>query len=129
MIITKNNYFLSSRGEFKTLPKKVLETVLTLSPEIRLNGRSWFLDHVSHDDCYGEDSVSSVYYISQDGCWLIRASDHWTSAKPVSKKKRTLIVKRIASCNWYLDRNGQVLIHERSRWQAGIIKFSDLEEN
>ena len=132
-MISTNNYFNASRGVFKTLPRKVLNTVLTMKPTIKLNGRTWFLNHVSmvrpHQN-RDAPLAHSVYYVSEDTLWLIRASNHWTTDHPCSRKHRAHVCSRIAQCHWSLDRSGQeTKWKDNQLWQAGIIKFSDLVEN
>lgn len=130
-MIDNSNYFLASKGEFKTLPRKCLETVMTMEQTIVLNGRIWTLNHVSefYDKWDGCKQVSSIYYVSEDRNWLIRASEHWCTTKPCSRKNRTFICKQIKSCRWSLDKGGQTVSANRRIWQAGIIRFSDLKPN
>lgn len=127
-MINSGNYFISSRGVFQPLPRKVLDAVLTLRPEIELNGRRWFLNHVSRscDSFEAEPTPSSIYYVSGDGQWLIRASDHWC----VAKRNVHLAAhrcKRIANCRWEIPR--KAVRESRGRFLAAVIKFSDLTEN
>lgn len=127
-MINSGNYFVSSRGVFQPLPRKVLDAVLTLRPEIKLNGRRWFLNHVSysHYDFEEEPTPSSIYYVSEDGQWLIRASDHWC----VSRQNIRVAAhrcKRIANCRWEIPR--KAVREGRGMFLAGVIKFSDLVEN
>ena len=130
-MINSTNYSLASKGEFKTLPRKCLETVMTMEKTIVLNGRIWTLNHVSefYDKWADCKQVCSIYYISEDRNWLIRASDHWCTAKPCIRKNRTFICKQIKSCRWSLDKGGQTVSAYGSIWQAGIIRFSDLRPN
>lgn len=130
-MINESNYSLASKGEFKTLPRKCLETVMTMDKTIVLNGRVWTLNHVSesYDRWYEYKKVSSIYYISEDRKWLIRASDHWCTSKPCTRKNRTFICEKINFCKWSLDKGGQTVSAYGRVWQAGIIRFSDLKCN
>lgn len=127
-MINSSNYFVSSRGVFQPLPRKVLDAVLTLRPEITLNGRRWFLNHVSYS-CYDfeeEPTPSSIYYVSEDGQWLIRASDHWCVSRN-NIRVASHRCKRIANCHWEIPR--KAVREGRGMFLAGIAKFSDLVEN
>ena len=127
-MINSSNYFVSSRGVFQPLPRKVLDAVLTLRPEIELNGRRWFLNHVSRSNSgfEAEPTPSSIYYTSEDDQWLIRASDHWCVSRNnirVAAHRCT----RIANCHWEIPR--KAVSESRGRFLAAVIKFSDLVEN
>lgn len=126
-------YYKNTRGVFHTLPRKVLLSVLTMEATIKLNGRTWLRDYVSKSranmDYVGQESlVHSIYYVSEDGLWLIRAANHWCPCRTGAKQHSTMLFPKIASCHWSLDRGGQeTWIKGSGTWQAGIIKLSDLK--
>lgn len=126
-------YYKNTRGVFHTLPRKVLASVMTLEATIQLNGRTWLRQHVSESracmDYVGqESSVHSIYYVSEDGLWLIRAANHWSQCRTGARQHSSQLVNKIGSCHWALDRGGQEIIKKGSgTWQAGIIKLSDLK--
>ena len=108
--ITAGNYHLQSKGTFNAVPRSWTEIVLgklvsdhlslkrwskdRLVPEVRLGNKVWRLHFVSVNAHWR--SVS-IYYISIDGRWLLRFSNHWTTAD-----SRTIKCGSIRSCRWSL---------------------------
>lgn len=126
-------HYKNTRGVFHTLPRKVLLSVMTMEATIKLNGRTWLRAYVSKSradmDYVGQESeVHSIYYVSEDGLWLIRAANHWCQCRTGARQHSSQLVNKIGSCHWSLDRSGQeIWIHGSGTWQAGIIKLSDLK--
>lgn len=127
-MINKNNYFEHSRGVFKMQPTswaailsgaiKHTSTGEFAQEAVALGNRKWFPNFVSYSERWG---TISAYWVSEDGQYLIRLSDHWSKAP-----KGIHQCGNIRHCWWELS--GRRQSGYSSLW-AGIIKFSDLVEN
>ena len=109
--ITARNYHVQSTGTFKAVPrswtKKVLGQIVSdhmslkrwsmdcFVPEVRLGNKVWRLHYVSAKPNW---KSMSIYYVSIDGRWLLRFSNHWTDAD-----SRTCKCGFISKCLWWLE--------------------------
>lgn len=129
-MVTHLNYFERSHGTFDLLPRKVvaniLEAPLFKKKSFQINGRWWYVDHLSQDK-YSR-AVASVYLISNDQRFLIRISDHWTAGRPI-RKGDARQCPGIAGCWWQLRRGGQTVTFNDVPWQGGIIEFKHLKQH
>ena len=129
-MITPGNYFERSHGTFDLLPRKVVANILNSrlfhNRGIEINGRWWYVDHLSYDK--HARAVASVYLVSNDQRFLIRISDHWTAGRPIRKGDAKQCFS-IARCWWQLKKGGQTVTFNGVPWQGGIIEFKHLKQH
>jgi hypothetical protein len=145
-MITSSNYFEHSSGVFKIQPTTWAGSAIsavsievtygfdgvsydakvrTDQEPVRLGNRNWLPNFVSYSITWGS---LSAYWVSEDGQYLLRVSDHWSSG-PVGVYQ----CGNIAKCWWELAGRRQPAcyanpgIGNKMLW-AGIIKLSDLKE-
>lgn len=110
-------YYESTAGVFKGIPAKWTAHVLSTPKVLRLGNRTWYLDFVSINDRYNS---KSIYYLSEDGRYLIRVSDHWSERT----SPRVKACGRIKSCWWELSHSKHDIV---GRFAGGIIRLADLQ--
>ena len=104
-------------------------SVKTKQDAIVLGNHTWFPNFVSFNPRYGS---MSAYWLSEDGQYLLRLSDHWSEA---DKGQRVKTCGNIRACWWSLAGHrvsgvfrGKKSPHEKGFF-LGIIKLSDLVES
>ena len=110
-------YYTTTAGVFKGIPAKWTARALSTPKVLRLGNRTWRLDFVSTNDRYNS---KSIYYLSEDGKWLIRVSDHWSTRS----SPRVKACGRIKSCWWELSHSKHDCF---GRFTGGIIRLRDLQ--
>ena len=137
MVINKDNYFEASYGCFEMQPPswvaKALEHIegkweygvgtSYFQSEMKLGNRYWKPSFISYSSKWGS---FSAYWISTNGQYLLRVSDHWSEGP-----KGVKTCGFIRHCYWVL--NGSVKISGVEHplighplW-LGIVKLSDME--
>lgn len=139
-MINSSNYFEKSEGVFKMIPstwvKKARENCTiksaekicpytgeylyekeTSQTEIKLGNHTWKPNFVSYNARY---CSMSAYWVSEDGQYLLRISNHWSKAP-----KGVFACGNIRYCWWELTGRKQPGVNNLF---GGIIKFSDLKE-
>ena len=138
-MVNVTNYFLASRGTFKVCPKgwaeKAFDHVYTWSDidcsagcprtvgrgqceNIVLGNRVWLANFVSYNARWYS---LSAYWVSPDGQWLLRLSDHWSESNCGSVHT----CGWIRSCFWKL---AGVCRPVAGRFYLGIVRIADLED-
>lgn len=125
MTVTRDDYFISTSATWRALPLPWVRALMTarkqdISTAVRLGNHHYQLDYKSR---------SSWYWVSADGRFLIRLSDHWSSGSS------SINCGRIRDCRWRLDADCGA-IHagagrDRYGWRpvsytAGIVSFSSM---
>lgn len=140
MIIDKDNYFKATCGCFKLQPQSWAEKALDhieievveghfdctykySQREMILGNRQWKPNFVSYSNKWGS---FSAYWISDDGQYLLRVSDHWSKAP-----KGIKTCGSIKQCYWTIQgtANKTGIKHpsfSKPLWM-GIVKLSDME--
>jgi hypothetical protein len=89
---------------------------------IKLGNRTYNFNFAS-----GKGYKDSMYYLSSDGRYLIRVSNHWSGVTKCST--RTKVCHWIKSCWWTLRGVGATSrCHRDEDFIGGIISFSELEK-
>ena len=136
MKIDSTNYFVSSVGQFRSIPTKWVHRILdAVSFEgrdvtfkvgfssIKLGNREWVPNFIS------ASYSLSIYLVSIDGEYLLRLSDHWSDAQG---GLTTIRCGNIRRCWW--DLTGSIQAPVKSEYPfarsllGGITKFSDMVE-
>lgn len=133
-MITIDNYFEATQGVFHIIPDDWVEklikhfkihvpadccnkSVVTHQDDIVLDGRLWKKNFVSYSLKF---KSTSAYWVSEDGQYLLRVSDHWSKASG-----------GISQCGWIKDCWWELAGQEQfgiDGFYGGIIKFRDLSE-
>lgn len=135
-MIDASNFFEASKGAFRVIPSKWVEQLKNaidvveefddyfgstnsrvVMNEITLGNRKWIPNFYSHSARWGS---TSAYWVSEDGQYLLRVSDHWSLAQ-----KGVHQCGNIRKCWWALTGRKQAGVD--GLW-GGIVKFSDLSE-
>ncbi len=109
-------YWENTEGTFTAIPSTWSKAVLKKAPRLRLGNRAWVRNFISYSPRWGS---LSVYYLSEDGEWLIRVSDHWSEAG----SHRTKTCGGIRSCYWTLKSSKH---NPYGRFTGGAIRLADL---
>ena len=136
MKIDKENYFVASAAEFRTIPSKWVRALLRGGKKCRLGNRRYLVNYISRVDEMRGDAFSggyhaksfSAYWVSADGEELIRVSDHWylgPNARWASSDKAKRC-PNIASCHWRLAGKPQVVQSHGFGLCGGIVRFRDM---
>lgn len=123
-MVTISNYFECTVGTFKIQPTSWAEKCVAAinvaelaQGQLVLGNRQWIPNFVSYSERWGS---LSAYWISEDGQYLLRVSDHW-SAGPVGVHR----VGYIRQCWWELT--GRKQPGANGFW-VGIVRLGDLKE-
>lgn len=139
-------YSLNKKGSFKCIPQKWVHKALgavsiKLSlPDwdlptimegysqkgIHLGNRDWIPNYVSYSVKY---NTYSFYWLSKDGQYLLRISDHWSEGA----RSKVTNCGKIASCFYALLGAKKAVATANSnfyphKFYGGIIKLSDLKD-
>ena len=141
MSIDTDTYFKATYGCFKLQPKSWVEKVVDHikvtevidyyegrsykygQTEMKLGNRIWKPNFISYSDKW---MSLSAYWISDDGQYLLRVSDHWSKAP-----KGIKTCGSIKQCYWTIQgtANKSGIKHpsfSKPLWM-GIVKLSDME--
>ena len=123
-MVTVNDYFNGTRAIWKALPLTWVRKLLALQDSdqpVKLGNRTYTKNYSSSE---------SYYWISTDGSYLIRLSNHW------SKGSSAKNCQWVATCWWELagDTGHQSIGtvknrfngYVQSKWCAGIVAFRDM---
>ena len=132
MKIDVNNYFLHSMGDFKVQPtswaEKCMEALKTDGQyAVKLGNRKWIPNFIS-ENRYGS---FSAYWVSEDNQWLLRVSDHWSSA-PDQRNGDTTECGSIRHCWWRILGRRQApytqFLSSGKGILAGVVRLSDMKD-
>lgn len=127
--INKTNYFHSTMGTFKSIPKIWTQTLTTVGVHTPccLGERIWRLAHISNDS-----KRWSGYWVSDDDSSLIRISNHWCYIRSKKNGGNTKIIpcKNIHSNIWRLKHGinkNCVFDFDNTQVIGGVINFEKLK--
>lgn len=124
-MINESNYFTGTSARFAALPLTWAKRLFSLREAdgvVRLGNKNFRKNFVSG---------SSFYWVSTDGQYLVRLSDHWSEGSSVTN------CGWIATCRWSLENSRGALktgktfnrfarTYVPEGFEAGIVAFRDM---
>lgn len=126
-----DNYFNTSKGVFRIQPASWADAAYNAlqkgwfgkfegQTDLTLGNRKWVPNYISESS----RGSLSAYWISENGQWLLRLSNHWSDA---DRGIKTTKCGWIRNCWWEL-RGRRQPAYDNKPFTLGIIKLSDLTE-